>query len=252
VTDAIARGRTALSLALSWMSLGYGIFVATVEPVWADDELKIVLGAEIIVLAVVSFVWSGRRMHLGLALIAAGASAPFIMLATAPLYWDEVLAFHGEAFWTSVAIGAVIALPLMALGAFVLRRASGSDHRKDPWWLVTVEWAILLGIWLVALAFRGDDWDSGVALVALGGALALVGVLVATVRRFRVTRRGVGLLLLFLGTAGAAVLAVSKLFVGGHMSAAEAMPAIVAAGAVAVVGALMALKRRGDPPGVST
>jgi hypothetical protein len=243
VTEVIVKVRAVLGLAMAWLSLAYGVFVAAVEPAWTEDELKIVLGAETIVLALVSFVWIGHRRPLGLALVATGVAVPLIMLATAPLYWDEVLASRGEAFWTSVAIGSVVGAPVVALGAVVFACDAGTDRRRDPWWIAIVRWAILLGMWIMVLAFRGDDWERGVALVAVGGTLALVGVLVAAARRLRVRRHGIGLLLLFLGSAGLAVLVVSKVFVGSHMSTAEAMPAMIAAVAVTAAGALTALKR---------
>jgi MYXO-CTERM domain-containing protein len=55
---------------------------------------------------------------------------------------------------------------------------------------------------------------------------------------------GVGLVLLFLGVAALTVIAVASLFVGSNMSTDEAAVGALPAAALALLGALLAVRRR--------
>jgi hypothetical protein len=228
-----------LGAAADWITLGYGLYAAAVQPVLDHDDVQIAVGGEIVVLALAGFVFSGHRPSLGWALIVTGLAVPATLYSTASLYWDDTTPFASEAFWTAAGLGAVAGLPLVLLGVRVLRRP---DHPRgrDPWWLLAVRWLIFGGLWVVVLAFRGGDWDAGVALVWLGGAVALLGLALLLPRRLGLDRRGVGRFLLFLGLAGVLVVAVAAGAAGSHMSAAEATAGLIPAAVVAVLGGLLA------------
>ena len=223
----------------------YGFFAAVVEPVWHQDEVQIAVGGEMIVLALIGFLWAGERRALGMALVITGVAAPLAFLGTASLYWDEVELFAGDAFWTTVGVGSVVGLPLALLGVLVLRRAGEVAPARDPWWLRVVRWAVQGGLLLIVVAFRGGDWNRGIPIVYAGIALALVSLLIVLPRRVRLTRRGIGMLLAFLGGAALVVIAVAQAFVGGHMSGDEALVGLVPAGIVLVAGLMLAVTKRG-------
>ncbi|MFC5005460.1 hypothetical protein ACFPIJ_47475 [Dactylosporangium cerinum] len=237
-----------LGMVINWVTLAYGLFATAVGPVLDHDEVQIAVGGEVVVLALVSLLWSGHRRSLGWGLVVTGAAAPVAMYSTATLYWDDTTLFTSEAFWTAMAIGAVIGAPLVILGVLVLR---GTDVPRgpDPWWLPVVRGVIVGGMWAVVLAFRAGDWSDGVVLVYVGGGLALLGLVVALPRRFAVQRRGVGLFLLFIGLAGGAVVVVSAAAVGSHMSTDEAALGLIPAVIVAAIGGLIvALPSRPSKP----
>jgi hypothetical protein len=232
--------RAVLGAVLSWVTLAYGLFATAVEPVLHHDEVQIAVGGEVVVLALVSLLWSGHRRSLGWGLVVAGVAAPVAMYSTASLYWDDTALFTSEAFWTSMGIGAVIGAPLVILGVHALRGAD-VPRGPDPWWLPVVRAVIVGGMWVVVLAFRSGSWSDGVVLVYAGGGLALLGLVVALPRRFAVKRRGVGRFLLFLGLAGCVVVAVSATAVGSHMSTDEAALGLIPAVIVAAIGGLIAV-----------
>ena len=201
--------------------------------------MQIAVGGEIVVLAVVGFVFAGQRASLGWALVATGVFVPVALYSTAGLYWDDTAPFTSEAFWTTAVIGSVAGLPLVLLGAKVLRGRDERERRR-PAWLLAVRWLIFAGLWVVVFAFRAGEWDDGVVLVWAGGALALLGLALALPYRLGVGRRGVGRFLLFLGLAGAVVVLVAGAAVGGHMSSDEAVAGIVPALLVAALGGVLA------------
>jgi hypothetical protein len=251
VSTGITQLRIVLDVALSWATLAYGGFTVAMVSVWRRDEVEIALGGQLIVLALLGFLWGGHRRALGAALLLVGLAAPVLALATAPLYWYGPVAPGGEAFWTSVGIGGAVGVPLLVLGAFVLTRVPGPMRRDDPWWFTPLRWAVQAGLWITVLAFRAGDWDQGVPLVYAGVALVLSGLLVVLPYRVGVTRRGLGLLLAGLGGTALAVVVVAQLLVGGHMSDDEALVGVVPALLVAVVGVVLAAISR-DRGGRST
>jgi hypothetical protein len=228
-----------VDLTLSWVLLAYGLFAAAVESVWDRDEMQIALGAESVLLALVGFLWAGERRALGWALITSGIAAPLVLYGSARLYWDDVDFFASDVILPAIALGGAIGVPLIAIGVFTLRRARSAPPRPDPWWFRPLRWAIQGGLLIVILAFRQGSWDGGIPLVYLGGALALTSLLVALPRRFAVTRRGVGTLLLVLGLAALLVIGVAAGLVGSHMSGDEAAVGLVPAALVAAIGAVL-------------
>src|SRR5690349_1077161 len=126
-----SRARATLDAVLGWLSFGYGIFATAVEPTLEHSDVQIAVGVEAVLLAVLGFLSARNRRSLGIALILAGVLAPVAMYGTAPLYWsaDEVHLFEGEAFWTSVGVGSVAGVPLVALGIYTLVRARPARQR---------------------------------------------------------------------------------------------------------------------------
>ena len=86
------------------------------------------------------------------------------------------------------------------------------------------------------LAFRLGDFNTGALLVYLGAALALVSLALGLPLRLAIELRGVGRLFLFLGGAALLVTLVAAVLLGGHMSAEEAMFAVVPAVLLMVIG----------------
>ena len=232
--------RALANAVLNWAALLYGCYATAIEPVWRHDDVRIAIGGEVVVLALVGFLFAGSRRQLGWALVTAGLCAAATVWSTAPLFYDEI---SGELLLVGSGVSAVIGLPLVLLGVHVLRRRGPERPHPRPWWLIGVRWLIVAGMWVVVFGFRGGDWDGGVAYVYAGGALALLGLLVALPNRLSVTRRGLGLFLLFLGVSALLVIGVGAAAVGSHMSGDEAAVGLLPAGVLALVGAVLAIPK---------
>jgi len=141
---------------LGWISFGYGLYATAVEPTLTHDDAQIAVGAEAVLLAVLSFLWARQRRSLGWALVLSGLAAPVAMYATAPLYWDprDVTLFDSEAFWTTVGVGSAAGIPLIALGVYTLVRARPAPARPDPVWFTPVRWILQAGLIIIVIAFR--------------------------------------------------------------------------------------------------
>jgi len=236
--------RELLNGLLLWATLSYGLFATTLEPAWSHDDVQIAVGAETVALALVGFLWAGRRRPLGAALIVTGSAAPFAMLGAASIYWDDPYALDSPGLWTSLLGGVVVGLPLIVLGVVALRRLT-DDRRPDRWWLVLVRWAVFAGFWVMLLAFRGDSWSGGAVLVYVGAAIAMISLLVVLGYRYRINTRGLGRLLLALGLSGLIITALAFAVEGGRMSGDEAAYGLLPAGVVTFLGlVLVRLKPR--------
>ena len=244
VSPASKTVRAWLDAILSWASLGYGIYTAAITSVTEDDDVQIAVGVAAILVALATFLWAGNPRSLGGALILVGLAAPVIGYSTATLFWYDVQPFVSEAFWTNMIGGAVVGVPLIALGAYILLRSRPPATHPDPWWYTPLRWALQGGLMVIVLAFQAGDWDAGIPLVYAGGALALLALVIALPRRVAVTRRGIGRLLLFLGLCAAAVIGVASASGGGNVSGDEAAVGLVPAAVVAIVGLLLAMSSR--------
>ncbi len=251
MSAANAEARALLNTGLHWLSLAYGMFATAIEPAITHEELGIASGIEAILLAVIGLLWAGARRQLGAALLLVGATAPAMMLGTASLFWDsdDVWILDGEAFWTSIGLGSAIGLPLVGLGAHVLRRSPRPDQRPDPAWFTPLRWVLQGGLLLILAAFRAGEWDAGIPLVYAGAAVALLALVIALPRRLAVTQRGIGLLLIFLGAAAVVVIATAAVLLGGNISDDEAAVGLLPAGIVAGLGVLLAITARRTPAG---
>jgi hypothetical protein len=227
-----------------WIFFAYGAAAVGLEAWWRHDELLIASGLESIVLALVDFLWAGEIAALALALRLLGAAAPLIAYGTAPLFWHQVTPFASTAFWASMGLGLLLAVPLFLLARLVERSSLVERAGRDPRWMRGVRWAFRAGLGLIVLAMRAGAWDAGVLLVYAGAALALVALGIVLPRRLAVGRRGVGALLAVLGVAALVVIALAKLVVGGHMSGAETATGAIPAALVTAAGAALLLVRR--------
>lgn len=239
-----AGGQRAFDLAFTWLSLTYGLYCAAYDAAASRDELQIAFGVEAIVLSLLDFLWSRERRSLGLALIAAGLSAPVIGIGSAPLFWHSVQPFSGPGFYTPLIVGLFVAAPLIWLGRRTLLHVQVTPDRDDPPWLSNVRWALRIGLWLIVLAFRLGDFRSGTVLVYIGAALALISLAIGLPRRIALRPGGLGKLLAFLGASALVVTLVAGAAVGSHMSTEEALLGIVPAGLLLIVGVLVFLRRR--------
>jgi hypothetical protein len=236
-------GGRAFDLAFTWLSLAYGLYCAAYDAAASRDELQIAFGIEAIVLSLLDFLWAREQRSLGLALIAAGLSAPVIGIGSAPLFWHEVQPFSGPAFYTPLLLGATVAAPLVWLGRRTLRHARFTKESTDPPWLKPVRFALRIGLWLILLAFRLGDFRSGTLLVYAGAALALLSLIIGLPRRIQLRPGGLGRLIAFLGASALGVTLVAAVAVGSHMSRDEALLGIVPAVLLIVVGGLSSLRR---------
>jgi len=243
VSDVARSYRSLLDGIFGWVAFGYGLYATAVEPTLTHDDAQIAVGAEAVLLAVLSFLWARQRRSLGWALVLSGLAAPVAMYATAPLYWDprDVTLFDSEAFWTTVGVGSAAGIPLIALGVYTLVRARPAPARPDPVWFTPVRWILQAGLIIIVIAFRRGDWANGVPLVYAGGAIALLALIIALPRRIAIRRRGIGLLLLFLGLGAIVVIVVAGAAVGGNMSGEEAAVGLLPAAVVAGLGLLLVL-----------
>ena len=233
-----------LDLALSWGSLLYGIYCAAYDAAHTRDELQIAFGIEAMVIALLDFLWARAPRSLGLGLIVAGLSAPVIGLGSAPLFWHDVRMFAGDAFFTSLIVGGVVAAPLVWLGRRTLLHARVTQPATDPRWLTPLRWALRLGLWLIVLAFRLGDFRSGTVLVYIGAALALTSLGIGLPRRIVLGPGSLARLLLLLGASALVITLVAGAAVGSHMSPDEALLGIVPALLLIGLGTLLARRTR--------
>lgn len=233
-----------LDLAFSWGSLVYGIYCAAYDAAHSRDELQIAFGIEAMVIALLDFLWARAPRSLGLGLVVAGLSAPVIGLGSAPLFWHDVRMFAGDAFFTSLIVGAVVAIPLIWLGRRTLLHARVTQPATDPRWLSPVRWALRLGLWLIVLAFRLGDFRSGTVLVYVGAALVLTSLGIGLPRRIVLGPGSLARLLLLLGASALVVTLVAGVAVGSHMSADEALLGIVPALLLIGLGTVLARRIR--------
>lgn len=232
--------------ALSWLTLLYGIYCAAFDAARSRDELQIAVGAELILVSLLDFMWARARRSLGAGLILVGVSAPAMGFGSAPLFWHRVQLFSGEAFWTTMILGAVVAAPLIWLGQRTLKSPVTTSEKPDPRWLTPVRWAMRGGLWIIVFAFRLGDFNAGAVLVYVGAALALASLALGLPLRMAMDLHGVGRLFVFLGGCALLVTLVAGLLVGGHMSGEEAMFGVVPSVLLMMVGA--AIARRHRPP----
>ena len=231
-------------MAFSWGSLVYGIYCAAYDAAHTRDEMQIAFGIEAMLIALLDFLWARAPQSLGLGLIVAGLSAPVIGLGSAPLFWHDVRLFAGEAFFTSVIVGAVVAIPLVWLGRRTLLHARATLPAADPPWLSPVRWALRLGLWLIVLAFRLGDFRSGTVLVYVGAALVLASLGIGLPWRISLRPGVVGRLLSLLGLNALLITLVAGAAVGSHMSPDEALLGIVPALLMIGLGTWLARRRR--------
>lgn len=235
--------------ALSWLTLLYGIYCAAFDAAHSRDELQIAVGAELILVSLLDFMWARARRSLGAGLILVGLFTPAIGFGSAPLFWHRVQAFSGTAFWTSMILGSVVAVPLIWLGLRTRRLPITPNERPDPRWLTPVRWAMRCGLWIIVLAFRLGDFNTGALLVYLGAALALFSLALGLPLRLSIDRRGVGRLFLFLGGCALLVTAVAGGLLGSHMSGEEAMYGAGPAVLLMIVGGAMVRSSPRPPAG---
>lgn len=234
-----ARNRQ-FDLGLTWLSLGYGIFCAAIYANHIHDELEIAFGVEMIIISLLDFMWARERRSLGIGLIVTGVASPVMGIGSAPLFWRDAQLFSGEGFWTPFLVGIVGGAPLVWLGLRTLRHAAITPRTPDPNWLKQVRWGLRAGLWLIVLAFRLGDFQSGTLLVYVGAALALFSLSIGLPRRIKMGKAGVGKLLMFIGASALVITLAAGVAVGGHMSRDEAMLGIVPSLLLIVIGGIIA------------
>jgi len=225
--------------ALTWASLGYGIFCAAFYATHTRDELEIAFGVEMILISLLDFMWARARQSLGIGLIVAGVSAPVIGIGSAPLFWHDARLFAGDGFFTPLLVGIVGGAPLVWLGVRTLKHGAVTPRTPDPEWLTPVRWALKAGLWLIVLAFRLGDFRSGTVLVYIGAALALCSLALGLPRRLAMGKSGVGRLLAFIGVSALFITLVAGVAVGGHMSRDEQMLGIAPSLLLIAVGVIV-------------
>ncbi|MCB9765729.1 MAG: hypothetical protein H6739_38500 [Alphaproteobacteria bacterium] len=228
------------------MDVGWLLLGLLVAGVWAPlvgDELEMVSGGEIALLA-----WLRCALHERLdwffrGLVLIGISAPLIAGSTAPLFYSGGLSWHAL---SETALPA--ALPGAALVALALwgRRHQGAALTEPPAWLPRVRLGMRVAVWFIVIALSSGQWGPLTIAAVIGGALAGFAGLVAILRvRLRLTARGVGALI---GVVGAGVVGVGALLIatqGGRVSAEEAALAMVPGAVLVGLGGLVAAAGRG-------
>ena len=58
-----------LDLGFTWLQLTYGMYVAGIDAARSLDDLLISVGIELVIVALLDFMWALRRTSLGVALI---------------------------------------------------------------------------------------------------------------------------------------------------------------------------------------
>lgn len=233
IQDALADPRFDLLL---WAA---GIGTAGALASLTGDELRIVTGCELALLALVRLALKDQLRLFWWLVIGTGVAMPLMAIGTIPLFYGGGLSASAALATGGVALGP--AASTIAAGVVGLRAHRPGPPAEDPAWLRWVDHALHAAIWLACATFVvGVYAPLPVILSAVLLALGLVAVLS---QRMNWTRRGVGLALGWVGNTVAATAALLLVTQGGHVSAGEALVAIIPAGCVGLVGTALAMGR---------
>lgn len=190
-----------------------GLLLAGVVAPLRDQELEIVRGTELALLAVARMALRGQLEHFFGGLILLGLAMPLVAGATHPLYYSR--GFRIESFLEMAGIMLVPGLGVAALGVVGVNRVQleGLEAKEPPAYPRLVahlargtEWALAL----VAATLAAGAWNDGtVAIVALAGLGSALAVTAALVLQSPFTRREIGLGLAAIG----ALFAIGSLIV---------------------------------------
>lgn len=230
VHDALADRRLDLLL---W---GTGVLVAALLAPLTGDELRIVTGIELALLALVRLALKQEMRWFWSLVIATGVAMPFMALGSVPLFYG------GGLTWESgMATGGLACGPgLSTVAAGVLGLRLPYEPVEDPGWLRAIDTLMHLAIAVAALTFMVGVYAPGPVILA--GGLLTVGLVVVLKQRMRWTRRGVGLALAWVGNTVAATAALLWVTSTGHVSQGEALVAIAPAGLIGLVGMGLTLR----------
>lgn len=232
-----------------WLFLAYGLFAVGLEAAFTHDELTIATGLETILLALIDFLWAGELVFLSNALFVVAALSPLVLWGSSPIFYRDT-SIGSDAFIHSMALGAVLAIPLALLSVLARRASKRGDVTEDSAAMRVLRWCFRGGLLLIVLAMRLGQWSTeGIALVYAGAALAVVAIAIVLPKRVHIGRIGVGGVLLLLGLSALLVIGAGKIVVGGHMSGEEAaLGAVPAAILAALGGVLMLISSRRETP----
>lgn len=227
-----------------WFFLAYGLFAVGLEAAFTRDEVTIATGLETILLALIDFLWAGELLFLSHALFVLAVLSPFVLWGSSPIFYRDT-SIGSTAFIHSMALGAVLAIPLSLLGVLAQRVSKRGDVAEDSPAMRALRWGFRGGLLLIVLAMRLGQWSTGgIALVYAGAALAIAAIAIVLPKRIHVRRVGVGGVLLLLGGSALLVIGAAKIVVGGHMSGEEAAIGAVPAAILAAIGGVVMLTSR--------
>ncbi|MCB9795726.1 MAG: hypothetical protein H6741_23780 [Alphaproteobacteria bacterium] len=222
-----------------------GALIGGVYATWAGDELHIVTGAEIALMALLRLAIKDQMRWFFVGLATLAALMPVVAVTTAPLFYFGDLNLDAVLETGGVALG-----PALLLGGFAAwgaRHARPPSPEPPPNWVRHVERGLGWAVVLMALALGSGQWGLPTVAATLLGALGAFAGLVALLwLRLKLTRRGVGAVLLAVGAfvvAGGALLVATQ---GGRVSVGEASLAMVPGAALALLGlVVLAVPTRG-------
>ncbi|MCB9742194.1 MAG: hypothetical protein H6741_18510 [Alphaproteobacteria bacterium] len=221
--------------AMDYLMLWVGMAVGGLYSTWSGDELHIVTGAEIALMALLRFAMRDRMRWFFIGLGTVAAMLPLLAISTGPLFY-----LGGLRLDVALELAGVAALPALGLGAFAAwgaRHAKPPSPEPPPAWVGTVERAMGLAVLLMAVSLGSGQWGlATVTATILGAVGAFVGLLALLWLRLSLSPRGVGAVLVAVGgfvMGGAALLVATQ---GGRVSPGEAALAAVPGALLALVG----------------
>lgn len=206
---------------ITFTLLCLGLFTALVLAPRMGQELKIAQGGEIVLLALGRFLLRRQLTAFMWSLLLVALCLPLIAGFSAPLYYYQDAGVFSGPFWELSGIGLALALPLMGLALWGIRRA-GRPHPvppPEPRWLSWLGWVFEGSIWLIIFTLGEGEWsDLAVASVGLGAMVFLAGMLVLLTYRLSLGLRGVGILMIILGAVTCAFCGILLATQGNRVS----------------------------------
>ncbi|MCP4806182.1 MAG: hypothetical protein GY884_12635 [Proteobacteria bacterium] len=237
VQDALSDRRFDVLL---WIA---GALIAGLVAPLSGDELRIVTGCELALLALVRLALKQELRLFWWGVIATGVAMPLLAIGSVPLFYGGGLTL--DAALMTGGLACAPGLATAGAGILGLRLHRDSEPIQDPDWLVWIDHALHAAIWIACLTFVVGVY-APLPVIASAILLAL-GLTAVVSQRMRWTRRGVGVALAWIGNTVAGTAALLLVTSAGHVSAGEALVAIIPAGVVGVAGVALALRGpRGD------
>lgn len=200
--------------ATSMLLLVAGLLVAGALAPARDDDLTIVRGAEMILLALTRLALQGHFRWFFRCMILTGVGLPIVGAAISPIYYHG--GYRLDAMAEMGLIGAVIGAGFLVLGVLGDRRLAAdpgdpAELRAVPPWVEYTETFCEGALWAMVLTLGMGEWNDGaVAIVGLGAIALVVGLTAGFLHRspFTTSEIGGGLLLVGVVTVIASVVIV--------------------------------------------
>jgi hypothetical protein len=235
---------------VSWSYLVVAV-ASVVYAGWTFSDAWLIRGCELAVLTLCRFLVRGQTRGFLIALLGLGVTMPLIAQTTSPIFYygPEVDIWFGRGWDEMAILGGLLGVPLVVAALWGLRRyrrRTGAGDRVGGRWLLRLDIALEVVVWMIAASLSTGEWNGLTVLASVIGALGiaiLVGVLLKI--RLELGIGGLGTVMMFIGLACLVIVGVLLPLSGGRMSGEEALVGLAPAALLLLFGFGM---RAGWPP----